>query len=211
MKRRKSPRPRQDSLFSSEAERTDDNPARQRDESGGSGRSAGRLTADGTDSAPSRPESAERVLEKARQTALRFLSHRMRTGREVRDKLAARGFDGGTVSTVVDRLTEVGLIDDAEYAAAFLRTSLKLRPRSYRVLLSELMKKGVSRETAGAAIRESVELVPEVETARRVMAKAARTYGRLPDGERRRKLFSFLARRGFSPDTISELLGEEEK
>jgi regulatory protein len=132
----------------------------------------------------------------------------MRTGREVRDKLTARGFDRGTVSTVVERLTEVGLINDAEYAAAFLRTSLKLRPRSYRVLLSELVKKGVSRETAGRAIAGSVELTPEVEAARRVMAKAARTYGRLPDGERRRKLFSFLARRGFSMDTISELLGE---
>jgi regulatory protein len=132
----------------------------------------------------------------------------MRTGREVRDKLTARGFDRGTVSTVVERLTEVGLINDAEYAAAFLRTSLKLRPRSYRVLLSELVKKGVSRETAGRAIAGSVELTPEVEAARRVMAKASRTYGRLPDGERRRKLFSFLARRGFSMDTISELLGE---
>jgi len=183
LKRRESPRPRQDSLFSSDAERTDDSSARQDDES---------------------------VVERARQTALRFLAHRMRTGREVRDKLTARGFDRGTVSTVVERLTEVGLINDAEYAAAYLRTSLKLRPRSYRVLLSELTKKGVSRETAGRAIGESVELTPEVEAARRVMAKAARTYGRLPDGERRRKLFSFLARRGFSPDTISELLGEEE-
>ena len=188
MKRRRSPRPRQDSLFSSEAERKDESAARQEAGSG-----------------------AQAELERARQTALRFLSHRMRTGREVRDKLAARGFDGGTVSTVVDRLTEVGLINDAEYAAAFLRTSLKLRPRSYRVLLSELLKKGVSRDTAGRAIAESVELAPEVETARRVMAKASRTYGRLPDGERRRKLFSFLARRGFSPDTISELLGEEER
>jgi len=135
----------------------------------------------------------------------------MRTGREVRNKLAARGFDPGTVSTVVERLTEVGLINDEEYAAAFLRTGLKLRPRSYRVLLSDLVKKGVSRDTAGRAVRESVELTPEVEVARRVMAKAARTYGRLPDGERRRKLFSFLARRGFSPDTISQLIGEEER
>lgn len=203
MKRRRSPRPRQDSLFSSEAERTDGSSAGQDDGPGGSGRSAGPASG-GSD-------SPERVLEKARQTALRFLSHRMRTGREVRDKLTTRGFDRRTVSTVVERLTEVGLINDEEYAAAFLRTSLKLRPRSYRVLLSELVKKGVSRETAGRAIRESVELTPEVEAARRVMAKASRTYGRLPDGERRRKLFSFLARRGFSVDTISELLGEEER
>lgn len=196
MKRRRSPRQRQDSLFSSEAERADGSSAR-RDVGSGF-----------DDRAPGHADAGEPQVERARQTALRFLSHRMRTGREVRDKLTARGFDRGTVSTVVERLTEVGLINDAEYAAAFLRTSLKLRPRSYRVLLSELVKKGVSRETAGRAIAGSVELTPEVEAARRVMAKASRTYGRLPDGERRRKLFSFLARRGFSMDTISELLGE---
>lgn len=203
MKRRRSRRPRQDSLFSSEAERTDEASARSDSDTGDRGDSSGL--------ASSRSESSERAIERARQTALRFLAHRMRTGREIRDKLAAKGFGREVVSIVVERLESVGLINDAEYAGAFLRTSLKLRPRSYKSLQSELIKKGVSRETAGGAIRESSELTSEVEVARRVMTKASRVYGRLPDGERRRKLFSFLARRGFSPGTISELLGEEER
>jgi regulatory protein len=133
----------------------------------------------------------------------------MRTAREIQDKLALKGFGREAISIVLERLTSVGLINDAEYAGAFLRTSLKLRPKSYRSLQSELIKKGISRDIAGSAIRQSSELTPEIEIARLVMAKASRVYGKLPSAERRRKLFSFLARRGFSLGTISELLGEE--
>lgn len=115
------------------------------------------------------------------------------------------------MQTVSERLESVGLIDDAEYAGAFLRTSLRLRPRSYKVLRNELIKKGVSPELANSAVRESSQSIPETSIAREVLTKAFRRYGKLPDRERRRKLFSFMGRRGFSLETISEVLGEGEQ
>jgi len=150
-------------------------------------------------------------VEAARNAALRVLTRRMRTNREIEDELDSRGFSSQVVSRVTDRLRSVGLINDSEYAGAFLRTSLKLRPRSYRVLRAELIKKGVSPEVANSAIRESLKSVPEVDVARKLFAKASRRYEKLPQRERKRKLFSFLGRRGFSLETIAELLGEGEE
>ncbi|MFH0777287.1 MAG: regulatory protein RecX [Candidatus Eisenbacteria bacterium] len=170
MQRRRSRKPQQDSLFSSESE--------------------------------------ESRVEAAREVALKLLTRRMRTGREIEDRLKTSGFDDRTISLVMERLTSVGLIDDAEYARAFLRTSLKLRPRSYKKLRAELAIKGVPREVVSEAVSESSEQVPEVDVAREVLAGASRRYEKLPSHERRRKLFSFLARRGFTLETISELLGE---
>ncbi len=202
MKRRRSRRPRQDSLFSS--------PSRSKVQAGPQlDRTRGGREESGVheDSAGLREEQS--TLDKAREMALRFISRRMRTSREVEEKLASKGFDRAVISGVVERLKSVGLIDDVEYARAFLRTSLKLRPRSYRSLNVELVRKGVSREIAASSVKESAELVPEAEVAKRLLAPASRRYEKLPPGERRRKLFSFLARRGFSLDTISELLGED--
>ncbi|UCF78961.1 MAG: RecX family transcriptional regulator [Candidatus Eiseniibacteriota bacterium] len=135
----------------------------------------------------------------------------MRTGREIEEKLASRGFSDTVVDTVTERLKSVGLIDDSEYAGAFIRTSLKLRPRSYRLLRTELIKKGVSPGIAEGAVSESSHSFPETSIAREVLKKAFLRYGKLPDRERRRKLFAFLGRRGFSLQTISELVGEGEQ
>ena len=170
MQRRRSRKPQQDSLFSSDTE--------------------------------------DSQVEAARNAALGLLTRRMRTNREIEEALASRGFPKEVVSKVTERLGSVGLINDSEYAGAFLRTSLKLRPRSYKVLRAELIKKGVSPEIANGAIRESLKSAPEVDVARGVFAKVSRRYEKLPQRERKRKLFSFLGRRGFSLDTISDLLRE---
>jgi len=172
LQRRRSRRPRQDNLFSTDSE--------------------------------------DKQVEAARNAALRLLTRRMRTNREIEDALFSRGFPKNVVSKVTERLRSVKLIDDEEYAGAFLRTSLKLRPRSYKVLRSELIKKGVAPEVAKAAVGASSEIVPEVEVARGVFSKISRRYEKLPQRERKRKLFSFLGRRGFSLETISELLDEGE-
>jgi regulatory protein len=197
LKRRRSRRPPQDSLFSSADKHTQGTGAASDDDIHQPGDSPGRVT-------------QESQLEKAREIALRFIARRMRTGREIADKLVSKGFERKVVAMVIEKFKAVGLIDDAEYASAFLRTSLKLRPRSYKLLKVELMKKGVTREVAANSVKESSELVSEVEIARRLLSRAHHRYENLPGGERRRKLFSFLARRGFSVDTISELLGEHD-
>jgi regulatory protein len=173
LKRRRSRKPQQDSLFSSDTE--------------------------------------DSQVEAARNAALRVLTRRMRTNREIEDELDSRGFSRNVVSRVTERLRSVGLINDSEYAGAFLRTSLKLRPRSYKVLRAELVKKGISPEVANNAVREALKSAPEVDVAREVFAKASRRYQKLPQREKRRRLFSFLGRRGFSLETISELLGEGEE
>jgi regulatory protein len=197
LKRRRSRRPPQDSLFSSADKHTQGTGAASDEDIQQSGDSPGQAT-------------QESQFEKAREIALRFIARRMRTSREIADKLASKGFERKVIAMVIEKFNAVGLIDDAEYANAFLRTSLKLSPKSYKLLKIELIKKGVTREVAANSIKESSELVSETEIARRLLTRARRRYVNLPAGERRRKLFSFLARRGFSADVISELLGEHD-
>lgn len=99
---------------------------------------------------------AEDDLVKARETALKLLDYRMRTVKEVEDKLREKGFGQNTIEHTVASLSEYGLLDDRDYAAAYLKG--RIAQRGSRVLEQELAQKGVDRELAR-------ELMANLETA----------------------------------------------
>lgn len=137
-----------------------------------------------------------------------------RTRAQLVGKLLERGYEPQVVKAVVARLVEVGLVDDFEYAAAFLRQRLAGRSASWRRLEQELRRRGVPAdavERARARVIEEEGLGgDEAEAARRVLAQVGRRYRGLDPAVRRRRLMALLARRGFDYDTIAEALKEEE-
>ena len=80
----------------------------------------------------------------AREIALRQLTVRARTRAELARALARKNVPEEVADSVLDRLTEVGLIDDAVFARDWLAAGAR-RQRSRRVLLGELAEKGVDR------------------------------------------------------------------
>jgi regulatory protein len=161
----------------------------------------------------SAPEPNPRALdpEAAREAALRLLERTRRTRSELGRKLREKGFVPTAIDPVLDRLAAVGLVDDVEYARAFLAGRLGKRIAGWRRLEIELRRRGISAEDAATArgrLTTEQESPDEVELARRLVEQVAARYRALEPRVRRQRLYGLLARRGFDSDTIERALRE---
>ncbi len=146
--------------------------------------------------------AAERA--EASRVALRYLETRARSCREVELRLRRNKLSTEAIECAIDRLSELGYLDDQSFAAAFSRDRIRLRPCGERRLRSDLLSKGVSPNDAEAGIREAMieEDVTEADLLDRVAtARAARLSGKDPAVARRR-LYSYLERRGFASSAV---------
>jgi regulatory protein len=132
--------------------------------------------------------------------ALRFLSLRPRSEREVRRRLNEKGHDPERIDRVVVRLTELKLLDDREFADYWLENRTLHKPRGGRALRAELYQKGLDRQVVDDAL--SVER-DEVDDAYRAAARRAATLSTLDEQGFRQRLSQFLLRRGFDWETVT--------
>lgn len=146
---------------------------------------------------------------RARRKAMQLLEHMDRTERGLTERLGHAGFSGEAVQDAVAYVKSFGYIDDARYAQHYI--SYRLGIKSRQKLLQELMHKGVDRQTAQEAWEEAVQNEEPDERAiiRRIVEKKYRPGSELDEKEMRR-LYGFLARRGFCGSDISAVLEEME-
>ena len=157
------------------------------------------------------PLSAARSTDPdaAREAALRLLERTRRTRSDLAQRLRDRGYAAGVIEQTLDRLAAVGLVDDLEYACAFLRGRASRRPAGRRRLEQELRARGVSADDVARAFErggEEGDGPDEAEGARRVLALAERRYRSLDPRTRRQRLYALLMRRGFDRDAIETAL-----
>jgi regulatory protein len=145
----------------------------------------------------------------AYETALVLLGSRAHSSEELRRKLLRKGFEKSEVATVLNRLTENGLVDDAKFAAEFARSKLTgQRPASVRRVRQELLRRGVDGGVASEALDTTVseEGVDERSALEIAARKKLLSMGSLDESVQRRRLFSYLARKGYELDDINRLL-----
>ena len=136
------------------------------------------------------PESVARTI------VLRRLTAAPRSRAQLADDLAARDVPDEVAERVLDRFTEVGLVDDAAFAATWVRSRHATRGLSRRALSHELRSKGVDDETVAAAVEE-IDGDAEEATARALVGRRlAATRGLAPEA-RLRRLVGQLARKGY--------------
>jgi len=157
---------------------------------------------------PPEPPDAEAALE----VAARYLATRPRTRWEVRRRLQRAGADAAVADATLDRLTELGYLDDHAFVRWWLGQRDRHAPRGRRLIEAELRQRGVERE-AIEQLREAWDEpergpddadLPATDDERAARALQRHLRGRLfPDDPRaRQRLGMFLMRRGFDPDTI---------
>jgi regulatory protein len=132
----------------------------------------------------------------ARRILLARLTDQPRTRSELAGFLAAKNVPDDVAARLLDRFTEVGLIDDAAYARAWISSRLTGRGLARRALASELRRKGVPDEIAREALDE-IDPDDEVEAAHRLVRRKLPGMARLPPDVRTRRLVAMLARKGF--------------
>lgn len=133
----------------------------------------------------------------AKTIVLRQLTMAPRSRKQLADKLAQRGCDEDIANAVLDRMTEVGLIDDEAYARMLVRSQQAGRGLAKRALAQELRKKGVDDEITRATLDE-VDPEEEKERARALVAKKMRSMHGLEATVQTRRLAGMLARKGYS-------------
>jgi len=149
------------------------------------------------------------------EAALRFLEARQRSAAEVRRRLLLHGYRLDLVDGAIARLIELGIIDDAAFAQAWVESRDRARPRGERALRRELAAKGIDRETVDGAIEDRDAAGPDADAAaaRRLLERNARVLARVADPRaRRQRAYALLARSGFDPETaISQIRAFESR
>ena len=144
---------------------------------------------------------------RARQICLRLLTAAPRTRAQLATALSRRGVPSEAAEAVLGRFADVGLIDDAAFARAWVESRHYSRGLSRRSLSAELRQHGVDTEE----IREAVDTLDpeqEVATARRLIEqKMAGTRGQPPEA-RIRRAAGTLARKGYPPGLVFRLIKE---
>jgi regulatory protein len=145
--------------------------------------------------------------ESARAICLRLLDAAPRTRAELAERLRRRGVADGPAARVLDRLTDVGLIDDVAYAHAWVDTRQAGRGLGRRRLVDELRRKGVARDTIDEAIGQ-VDAATERATARALVARRLPQLTGLSREKQLRRLAGLLARRGYPGGLAREIVTE---
>ena len=140
--------------------------------------------------------------------ALDLLSARPYTVRQLRRKLIQKEVPVVEADLVIERLLGAGLLDDARYARAYARSKLVGQGASARRIGQDLARKGVTAELAKEAIAQVIadEEVDASAVIERVARKKLASMGDLEPLVLRRRLFSFLARRGYELDEIRNVV-----
>lgn len=149
---------------------------------------------------------------RAKQKAFDYLAHKPRTEEEVRRKLRQKDVPRTVEDDVIARLYELSYLDDASYAHDYARNRFASKKYGPVRIRRELVKRGVDRSLAEAAVDD---LFAEVDARAAAREHAQKRWPRLEDEEdprrRKQKMYRYLRRRGFTSDTIYRILDELER
>lgn len=130
----------------------------------------------------------------ALDSALRLLSYRPRTERELRDRLRRKGVGRPAVDHVLGRLRAMGYLDDGAFARFWVEARQTLRPRSGRLVAAELRRHGIDAGTAG----EAAAVISDDDAALEAASRRLKALQGLDYHVFRERLGRFLTGRGFS-------------
>ncbi|NOK86038.1 MAG: hypothetical protein GFH27_549395n60 [Chloroflexi bacterium AL-W] len=148
---------------------------------------------------------ADDAVSRAVDHAARFLSYRPRSTREIRDNLHKR-FDDTVIDTAMSKLEALGYLDDHAFARYWVENRDTFKPRGTTALRYELRQKGLSNHI----IEETLSAYDNNDAAYRAAEAKARRLRGLDVMTFRRKMGSFLQRRGFNFDVIRDVLQQLE-
>jgi len=168
---------------------------------------------------PCPPQStSESQEEQARNLCLRLLTARARTRSELAAQLTKRGYPDDVGERVLDRLADVGLVDDRDFAEQWVRSRRVNAGKGKRALASELRTKGIDDELIADALAD-IDASAERTRAEQLVAdklRRERLSDDTDDTKVARRLVAMLARRGYGQSMAFDvvkvaLAGERER
>ena len=159
------------------------------------------------------------VEENLLRSAYRLVSFRPRSEREMRQYLLKKTknqyVNPRVLDEVIDRMRELGYVDDRAFAAWWIEQRRTFRPKGILALNMELRKKGIDRDIivdvlprSGSTAVAADDASSERSLALKAVARRIIRWQNLPDVEKRRKVYAFLQQRGFTSQTIRSVIDE---
>ncbi|MDO8683590.1 MAG: regulatory protein RecX [Armatimonadota bacterium] len=147
------------------------------------------------------------TVQRARQVALNLLGYRPRSRQELTRRLLLKGYPDDVVEEALTALADVDLINDEKFSKDWVASRLEQRPMGKVRIAWELRQKGIPPELVEEAV-EAVDSETEYELALGLAQRKIKHIGAEASDEERRRLASFLRRRGFSWDVTNRVVGE---
>lgn len=144
-------------------------------------------------------------LEKARAYAFLLLKFRLRSERELSQRLKRKQFDQKTIAKTITFLKEKKFIDDKLFAQEWVNSRIK-RPLGLRRLRQELKLKGISEDIIEYQLNKIKKDYPEKEIVSEIARTKLKKLTGIDPEKAKRRTFAYLFRRGFSPEIITESL-----
>lgn len=138
----------------------------------------------------------------AKNIAINYLSYRQRSSKEIIDHLTKKGFTHKCAEDVTRQLQSARMVNDLEFARAFVRDRIKRKPTGQALLRTQLLAKGITSSMTDMVLAELIS--PQSQQASALQAakhkiQVTQYSKRNIDTEKRKKrLLDFLLRRGFS-------------
>jgi regulatory protein len=148
----------------------------------------------------------EEEQAKANDQALRFLTYRQRSKKEIIDKLKKNGFSENIIENTLLYLKEYNLINDLEFAESFAKDKINLNGFGPKRIKYDLYKKGISNDIIQKVLEEDKD--DEYSRALELGKKKLTSYKNDDKNAKYRKLGGFLQRKGYSYECVSKVLRE---
>jgi regulatory protein len=146
-------------------------------------------------------------FEKFYKAAIRFLSFRPRSEKELSDYLTKKKCDDLTAKRIIESLTRDKFLNDEEFIRWWVEQRTILKPKASRVIKFELKQKGISKDLIDSFFENEESSTSDFTKALALAEKKMPRYAKIED---RRKIYEklgrFLASKGFDWDTIKEVI-----
>ena len=144
-------------------------------------------------------------LAKAKEAIYRLLKFRLRSEKEIRDKLRAKGFADHIIEHSIEYFKNLELMDDRTFAREWI-TSRLARPFGKNRILYELKEKGIDPEILREELDCATRQYSESDIATALALRQSLKYKNIDRPKMKQRVYSYLLRRGFSSDTIYQAL-----
>ncbi len=153
---------------------------------------------------------ADNLLSKIELGALKYLSIRSHTKKELKLKLLKKKFPESGIDTVLSRLEEMGYINDENTAGYYVAELQRLRKEGKELILSRLIKKGLSRDVISRTMDKVFSDDAELLNCRTLAGKKYQIFMERENDEIKalKKLYDFLLGKGFAYELIKKVINE---
>ena len=146
-------------------------------------------------------------LQKARAYCFLLLKFRLRSEKEIYQRLKNKRFDEQIIRETLRFLKDKEFLDDNLFAKSWIEFRLK-RPLGIRRIRQELKLKGIDEETIDAKLAEAKNGYSEEEIVEGIVRKRLKSFKKEEFATAKRRLFAYLMRRGFSAEIASDAINK---